>query len=51
MFVDRELWRQEFRVDDLYREFLFEEREAVNKYYPQYHHKTDKVSSIAKGRS
>ena len=43
MFVDCEKWRVDFGVDQLKRTFHFDEREKVNQYYPQYHHKTDNV--------
>ena len=43
MFIDRESWRKEWNVDELCQTFTFDEREAVNQYYPQYYHKTDKV--------
>jgi len=43
MFVECEKWRVEFGVEELNRSFVFEEREKVNQYYPQYYHKTDKV--------
>jgi CRAL/TRIO, N-terminal domain len=43
MFSDCEKWRGDFGVDELVHTFQFDEREKVNKYYPQYYHKTDKV--------
>jgi hypothetical protein len=43
MFTDCENWRKEYGVDELVHSFQFTEREQVNKYYPQYYHKTDKV--------
>jgi hypothetical protein len=45
MFTDCENWRKEYGVDELVHSFQFTEREQVNKYYPQYYHKTDKVMS------
>ncbi|WFD33282.1 hypothetical protein MCUN1_000095 [Malassezia cuniculi] len=42
MFVEAENWRKEFKVDELYETFQFPEREAVNKLYPQFYHRTDK---------
>jgi len=42
MIIDCEKWRIEFGVDDIVKNFDFKEREVVNKYYPQYYHKTDK---------
>jgi len=47
MFVECEKWRVDFGVDQLKRTFRFDEREKVNQYYPQYHHKTDNVPSPA----
>jgi hypothetical protein len=44
MFTDAEKWRVDFGVEELERTFNFQEREQVFKYYPQYYHKTDKVS-------
>jgi hypothetical protein len=46
MFVDCEKWRVEFGVEELKHTFHFDEREKVNQYYPQYYHKTDKVSLL-----
>lgn len=42
MIIDCEKWRVEFHVDDIIHDFDFKEREVVNRYYPQYYHKTDK---------
>jgi len=42
MIIDCEKWRKEFGVEDIVKNFDFKEREVVNKYYPQYYHKTDK---------
>lgn len=42
MFTDAENWRREFHVDELYTNFTFPEKEAVNELYPQFYHKTDK---------
>lgn len=47
MFEAAETWRKEFGVEELYKTFEYPEKEEVNKYYPQYYHKTDKVSSGA----
>jgi len=44
MFIECEKWRVEFQVEQLKHSFVFEEREKVNQYYPQYYHKTDNVS-------
>jgi hypothetical protein len=46
-FIDCEKWRKEFGpngLDDLVQNFKYDERPEVFKYYPQYYHKTDKVS-------
>jgi len=42
MLLDAEQWRKEFGVDDIVKNFDFKEKEEVDKYYPQYYHKTDK---------
>ncbi|KAL2072232.1 hypothetical protein VTL71DRAFT_11575 [Oculimacula yallundae] len=42
MFVDSENWRKEINLDDLTRNFKYEEKPQVSEYYPQYYHKTDK---------
>jgi len=41
MLLDCEKWRVEFGVEDIVKNFNFKELEVVNKYYPQYYHKTD----------
>ncbi|KAG8860575.1 cytosolic factor, phosphatidylinositol/phosphatidylcholine transfer protein [Tulasnella sp. 330] len=41
MIIDQEKWRKEFGTDELLH-FDFPEKEQVDKYYPQYYHKTDK---------
>lgn len=45
MFEAAEKWRKEFGVDELYEKFEYPEKEEVDKYYPQYYHKVDKVSN------
>jgi hypothetical protein len=47
MFEAAETWRREFKVDELYASFEYPEKEEVDKYYPQYYHKTDKVGDVA----
>lgn len=50
-FVNCEKWRATMGpngLDDLTRTFDYKEKEQVFQYYPQYYHKTDKVSLIAK---
>lgn len=43
MFEESEKWRKEFKVDELYHNFEYPEKEQVNEVYPQYYHKQDKV--------
>ncbi|KAJ7056580.1 CRAL-TRIO domain-containing protein [Mycena amicta] len=43
MFIANEKWRKEFNVDDIVNNFSFGELAEVDKYYPQYYHKSDKV--------
>ena len=45
-FTANEKWRTEFGVDDLIRNFDYKEKPEMFKYYPQYYHKTDKVSFL-----
>lgn len=47
MFVEAEQWRRNEKVDELYETFRFPEKEAVQKIYPQYYHKTDNVRCCA----
>lgn len=42
MFIEAEEWRRAFGVDELYEKFDYPEAKDVDKYYPQYYHKTDK---------
>ncbi|KAF5374366.1 hypothetical protein D9758_004529 [Tetrapyrgos nigripes] len=42
MLMDNERWRVDFGVDEIMRTFNFPEKEEVDKYYPQFYHKTDK---------
>lgn len=44
MFEASEKWRVDFKVDELYDNFEYPEKEEVDKWYPQYYHKTDNVS-------
>ena len=44
-FVANEKWRKDFGTDALPSTFEYKEKPEVFKYYPQYYHKTDKVSS------
>jgi hypothetical protein len=41
MFIESEKWRKEIDLDDLTRNFKYEEKPQVFEYYPQYYHKTD----------
>jgi hypothetical protein len=49
MFEASEKWRKDFKVDELYDHFEYPEKEEVDKWYPQYYHKTDNVSEISGG--
>lgn len=42
MLLNCEQWRKDFGVDDIVKNFDFPEKAEVNKYYPQFYHKTDK---------
>lgn len=42
MWSDNETWRKSFGTDAISREFAYPEAREVDKYYPQYYHKTDK---------
>ncbi|KZV73596.1 hypothetical protein PENSPDRAFT_648746 [Peniophora sp. CONT] len=42
MLLSCEEWRKEFGVEDIIKNFDFTEKAEVDKYYPQYYHKTDK---------
>ncbi|KAI9892576.1 MAG: cytosolic factor, phosphatidylinositol/phosphatidylcholine transfer protein [Vezdaea aestivalis] len=42
MFIECEKWRKEFEVENLIRNFTYDEKAKVMAYYPQYYHKTDK---------
>ncbi|KAF8897120.1 CRAL-TRIO domain-containing protein [Infundibulicybe gibba] len=42
MLLAAEQWRKDFEVDEIVKSFNFEEKVEVDKYYPQYYHKTDK---------
>lgn len=50
MFESSEQWRKDFKVDELYDHFEYPEKEEVDKWYPQYYHKTDNVSVIVRKR-
>ena len=45
-FIDCEKWRKDFGVDNLVQNFEYKEKPKVFEYYPQYYHKTDKVSLV-----
>jgi len=47
-FTDCEKWRSEFGggVDELTKNFKYDEKPKVFEYYPQYYHKTDKVCGL-----
>lgn len=42
--MECEQWRKEFNLDDLVQNFNYTEKRELSKYYPQYYHKTDKVT-------
>lgn len=42
MLFEAEAWRRQNKVDELYENFSFPEKEAVNELYPQFYHMTDK---------
>ncbi|KAI0637575.1 CRAL-TRIO domain-containing protein [Trametes polyzona] len=42
MIAACEQWRKDFGVEEIWNNFDFKEKAAVDKYYPQYYHKTDK---------
>jgi len=42
MLLESERWREDFGVEDIVKNFDYAERAAVDKFYPQYYHKTDK---------
>jgi len=42
MLTAQEQWRKDFGVDELVKNFDFPEKATVDKYYPQFYHKTDK---------
>ncbi|THU80020.1 hypothetical protein K435DRAFT_832070 [Dendrothele bispora CBS 962.96] len=41
MLLSAEQWRKDFGVDEIMKSFDFKEKEEVDKYYPQFYHKTD----------
>ncbi|KAK5781971.1 phosphatidylinositol/phosphatidylcholine transfer protein SEC14 PWA37_000742 [Arxiozyma heterogenica] len=42
MFVNCEKWREEFGTNTILKDFHYDEKPLVAKWYPQYYHKTDK---------
>ncbi|RXW19321.1 hypothetical protein EST38_g6549 [Candolleomyces aberdarensis] len=42
MLLNAEQWRKDFGVEDIVNNFDFKEKAEVDKYYPQFYHKTDK---------
>lgn len=42
MLTEAEQWRRDFGVDDIVQNFEYKEKALVDKYYPQFYHKTDK---------
>ena len=47
MLLSAEQWRKDFKVDEIVSSFEFKEKAEVDKFYPQFYHKTDKVSISA----
>lgn len=43
MWQANEEWRKSFKTDEIARSFDYPERAEVDKYYPQYYHRVDKV--------
>lgn len=43
-FVKAEEWRKETKLDELLPTWDYPEKEKIFEFYPQYYHKTDKVS-------
>lgn len=43
-FVGAEQWRKETKLDELLPTWEYPEKEKIFEFYPQYYHKTDKVS-------
>ncbi|KAJ3208917.1 cytosolic factor, phosphatidylinositol/phosphatidylcholine transfer protein [Clydaea vesicula] len=43
MMTESEKWRKEFGVENVLKEFAFKELAEVQKIYPRFHHKTDKL--------
>lgn len=46
--MDCEAWRKETKLDEVVPVWDFPEKAAMFKYYPQYYHKTDKVSHLSR---
>ncbi|EGO04178.1 hypothetical protein SERLA73DRAFT_173602 [Serpula lacrymans var. lacrymans S7.3] len=42
MLLAQEQWRKDFGVDDIVKNFTFDEKEELDKIYPQFYHKMDK---------
>lgn len=43
MFMDCQAWRNESKVDETVKQFVFTEEKDVMRLYPRYYHKTDKI--------
>lgn len=46
-----EQWRKDFGVEEIVNNFDFKEKAEVDKYYPQYYHKSDKVNLLHEASS
>lgn len=44
-FVDTEKWRKDTKLDETVPIWDYPEKVELFKYYPQYYHKTDKVTN------
>ncbi|THV00550.1 hypothetical protein K435DRAFT_656941 [Dendrothele bispora CBS 962.96] len=42
MLLSAEQWRKDFGVEEIVKSFDYKEKAEVDKYYPQFYHKTDK---------
>ena len=47
-FLDTEEWRKDTKLDEVVPDWEYPEKADVFKYYPQYYHKTDKVSHLTR---
>ncbi|KAG5463299.1 MAG: CRAL/TRIO, N-terminal domain-containing protein [Olpidium bornovanus] len=50
MFKNAEQWRKDFGVDQLVKDFRFDELPQVQEIYPRYYHKTDRLGMALRGK-